>query len=393
MNWYIKIAIVYIARVLLRIFYIFPIKNNRIIFSAYEGLSYTCSPKYIFEYINEKDEDKWDYVWCLNDYNQIPERYRGVTKTVKFLSVRHIYYLITSKVIISNVGIEPIIPKRDKQIFINTWHGGGAYKRVRYNSAIFSKAQSIYGKFMQKIRKKGTDYVISSCQAFTKEMSKSFNIDEHCFIPIGMPRNDFLIRNDNKFNECLRNKIAKQYGIDTDKLWVLYAPTFRGAYRKQENIDNQICNEKIVNSLKDRFGKDIILLARAHINPVGNEELSNKNIKDVTLYSDMQELLASIDILITDYSSSIWDFSLTNRPGFLFTPDLDEYDSTMGFYTPIEQWPYPYAQNIDDFCNIIESYSPMVALQKIKNHHLILGSFEKGTACDSIYKIIKSHTK
>lgn len=390
MNWYIKIAIVYVARVLLRILHVFPIKNNRIIFSSYEGLSYTCNPKYIFEDIYEKDGNKWDYIWCLNNYEQIPDQYREFTKTVKFLSIRHIYYLTTSKVIISNVGIEPVIPKRENQIFINTWHGGGAYKRVQYNSAIFSKAQSIYGKFMQKIRKKGTDYVISSCQAFTKEMSKSFNIDEHCFIPIGLPRNDFLIKNDIKFNECLRNKIAEQYGLDTGKLWVLYAPTFRGAYRKQENIDNQICNERVVTSLKNRFGKEILLLVRAHINPEGNAELNNKNIKDVTLYPDMQELLASIDILITDYSSSIWDFSLTKRPGFLFTPDLDEYNGTMGFYTPIEQWPFPYAQNIDEFCNLIESYDPTTALEKIKNHHILLGSFEAGTACEDLYKTIIS---
>lgn len=123
MKHYLKIVTIFFLRILLRAFYVFPVKKNRILFSSFEGKNYGCNPKYIYEYMYKHWGDSYEYVWCLNDSSSLPLEYKATC--VRFLSMSHLYYLLTSKAIISNMGIEPMFPKRKKQLFINTWHGGG----------------------------------------------------------------------------------------------------------------------------------------------------------------------------------------------------------------------------------------------------------------------------
>ena len=126
---YIKIIIVYVMRIVLRIFYIFPINNKKIIFISYSGKQYSCNPKYIFEYIYKKFGNEFQYIWCLNNKNKLPESCKKV-RIVKYLSLEYIFASMTSKFIINNAHIDPIFPFRKDQITIHTWHGGGAYKTV-----------------------------------------------------------------------------------------------------------------------------------------------------------------------------------------------------------------------------------------------------------------------
>ncbi len=145
-----KLVSTLIARMLLKAGYIFPVKRTRVLFSSYEGRQYTCNPKYIFEGMINQFGDRYEYIWVLNNKNQLPEKYRSRVNTVSFLSCRHIYYMLTSGIIISNLGIEPIFPKRRCQKFINTWHGGGAYKRVSVDMNMFGAVEKYY---MRKVRK------------------------------------------------------------------------------------------------------------------------------------------------------------------------------------------------------------------------------------------------
>lgn len=367
-------------------FYVFPVKGNRIIFSAYEGRAYTCNPKSISQAIHDNDKE---IIWCLNDPTLLSKEFSDV-RTVKFLSVKHIYYLLTSKVIVSNLGIEPFIPKRKNQVFINTWHGGGAYKRVSSNLNVFNKSEKKYTAKLRDLRKRDTDYFLSSSEAFSKVMVEDMHVPQCVMIPTGMPRNDILINPDKSLAGMLRTKIAKEYNLPQEAFWVLYAPTFRGTYRNQKHIDNQIINEKVIKSFRKRFGKDTIILNRAHISKEGTTMESGDICRDVTQYQDMQELLLACDVLITDYSSSVWDFALTLKPGFLFVPDLKEYENTIGFYTPFNEWPFQYAENVNDLCNLIESYDEIEGANKCKRHIELLGSFESGEATNKVVELIEN---
>lgn len=391
MNPYLKTIIVLSARVFLRLGYIFPVKKNRIIFSSYEGMQYTCNPKYIFEGIHSKYGDKYEYIWALNDSKMLPEIFIDDVKTVKYLSIKHIYYLLTSGTLVSNLGIEPILPKRKKQIFINTWHGGGAYKVVSSDMNMFSKSERFYIRQMRKIRKKGTDIFLSSCRKFTEISSRDFDIDVECFVPSGMPRNDRFFHTDDEKKVSFRKLFLSKYNIPEDNLLVLYAPTFRGSHRKQACIDNDVCSKRIENSLKERFGKPVTFLFRSHISK-GNTQLLNADSDvhavNLTKYPDMQDLLEVSDVLITDYSSSIWDYCITGKPGFLYTPDLKEYLADRGFYTSIDSWPYPYANTIRELCECITRFDDYNNRNKIIIHQNDLGSYENGNAIEMIVDII-----
>ena len=115
------------------------------------------------------------------------------------------------------------------------------------------------------------------------------------------------------------------------------------------------------------------------------------NVIDLTHYPDMQDLLDLADILITDYSSSIWDFSFTGKPGFLYIPDSTEYIEERGFYLPFSQWPFPYSGTIDGLCTLLASYSTEENHKRTSAHQNLLGSYECGYATGKIVDIIVKH--
>lgn len=393
MNSYLKIGIVYCVRNILKLLHILPVKKRQILFSAYEGMAYTCNPKYIFESLMETDDTGFKYIWCLNDKNYLPEKYHNCVKTTKFLSFSHIYYLITSGVIISNVGIEPIIPKRKSQIFINTWHGGGAYKRVSFDMGVYTKSEQYYIKCMRSLRRKDTDFFLSSCRKFTDVSSIDFDIESSRFVSCGLPRNDRFFSENEYLRKTLRRKICMEYRLDQYALLVLYAPTYRGTYRMQQQIDRQVCSQRVISAFSERFGRNVIMLFRSHIskNVISESKDTNSDITvvDVTEYPDMQDLLDIADVLITDYSSSIWDYSITQKPGFLYMPDINSYGIERGFYTPLDKWPYPYAENISSFCQLILDYDEEKSHAKIKAHQNLLGSYEQGNSNQIVLRLLK----
>ncbi len=394
MIFFIKYIIVLLARFTLRIFYIFPVHRKRILFSAYCGISYTCNPKYIFETLFHQKQTDFEYIWVLNDHNMLPSEFIGKVKTVKFLSPMHLYYLLTSGMIISNLGIEPIVPKRKKQTFMNTWHGGGAYKRVSTDLNMISRAERYYMRKMRQLRSRCTDYVLSSCRRFTEVSSKDFAIDSNVYVSCGSPRNDRLFNTAPEKWTHKRNLFCQKHNIDQNSLLVLYAPTFRGPYRNPHYINNDVCNEAVISAFRKRFGKNVVFLYRKHISKNNGGNATNSPcMLDVTQVPDMQDLIEIADVLITDYSSSIWDYCLTGKPGFIYAPDLSQYSHDRGFYTHIGRWPYPYAETISGLCDLIDTWSEEENKVRIETHKKELGSYECGHASKTAAKIVSAATE
>lgn len=110
----------------------------------------------------------------------------------------------------------------------------------------------------------------------------------------------------------------------------------------------------------------------------------DKEIVDVSSYEDMQELIYASDVVISDYSSCIWDVSLTGKPCFIYATDLKKYKKDRDFYTPISEWPFPVAENMEELINNINIFDENTYRLDIVNHHKKLGSFENGKACEQI---------
>lgn len=347
-----------IVRSLLKILYVFPVKRNRIIFIAFHGKAFTCNPKYIYEELVKEYGEKYEYIWVLNDKKKEDEHMR----VVKNKSLGFFFYVLTSKVIVSNNGLGTYIPKRKNQMFINTWHGGGAYKRV-----------DIADKDAVKIFSEQTDVFLSSCSKFTEVMSETLQIPKIKFLECGMPRNDLFFST----HKSIKEKVRQCYSLKSDEKLVLYAPTFRGNINAGY-FENELNIEKCLDALEKRFGGKWRFAFRSHYFVNGNN--AKENYIDMTNYDDMQELLYTADFFITDYSSTIWDYSLMNKPGCLFVPDIEEYAKDRNFYTDPDTWAFSLAKTNLELEKIILNYNINKGLEKIKIHQEILGIKETGRA-------------
>jgi CDP-glycerol glycerophosphotransferase len=366
----------------------FPVKKNKIIFSSFEHCIYFCNPKYIFLNLYEKLPEL-AYIWCLNkNYPELSNFINIVT--IKNNTLPYIYHILTSKVIITNISLRSFLPYRKNQIIINTWHGGGAYKKVGPANNLIGKKSFWKRKCLMEfspLANKNITYFISSCKAFTDAMHESYYIPYNKFLPIGMPRNDIFFSDNKELVISIRNKL----NIPLNSGVLLYAPTHRSGADSALGIMSRTIEglnlDKLKKVLEEKFNKIFIILFRGH--PGYKNKLVWDGSINVSSYNDMQELLLITDVLITDYSSCIWDFSLNKKPCFLFTPDLDQYLQERGFYTPIEQWPYPIARTNEELCINILNFNKTEYDAKVKKHHDDLGSYEKGTATSKVTEILQ----
>ena len=284
---------------------------------------------------------------------------------------------------ISNNAISAKIPVRKSQYIINTWHGGGAFKKVGID--IDNKVNGV-DREMLKISAKQTSIFLASSEEFYNGTGKGNCIPQEKVCYVGMPRNDILFA-DNTIKNDINKRVRQYFNISTEKI-LLYAPTFRGEIGSTDNIKGEEFDWDIIKkALSERFPGEWRLMFRGHYHSK-NSIIGVDGMIDASSYPDMQELLITSDALITDYSSVIWDYSLMDKPAFLYCPDLDNYKNERDFYTPIENWPYLYATNNSDISKIILNYSHNKTNIRRKKYHEQMHGFENGRATDEIVDVI-----
>jgi len=364
-------------RIVLKVLWIFPVRKKRLLFVSLSGKQYSCNPKYIFEHLYRKYGTRLEYGWCLNDH--IVCLPFDKIKCFKNRSIRYIFYAMTTRVYITNDVVNPYIPFRKSQVIINTWHGGGGYKA----SGSISVDKNTYSdiRFRLKTAAHDVTYFVSSSELFTARISENFFIDKRKFLPIGMPRNDLFFQNTVNTDE-----IKKKLNINNDCGIAIYIPTFRGSLQNPcapKNFDIAL----LIETLGKKYNKQFVVLYRIH-NKI-EKHAAIENAVDVSSYPDVQELLCAADVLISDYSSVMWDFSLTYKPCFVYAPDLADYKNERDFSTPIETWPYPVAQTNEELRDNILHFCPAAYKAAVEKHHRDLGSYEQGTATEAICRIIE----
>lgn len=369
---------VFVIRLLMRVFRVFPVNRKKIFFSSFEGKSITCNPKYIFDELQKRHGNKLVYVWELNGSCE------KEFKTVKHNSLSYMFHIMTAKILITNTGISAVFPLRKKQIVINTWHGSGAYKKVGKDIS-----QKINGtsEYRTNLSNKSLTHFISGCGKFTEVMSNALGLDKSKFLPIGMPRNDCLVKGVGA--EDIK-RIKSKIGVSEHVKIVLYAPTFRGATSQaQENTVTFEVNN-VIKALKERFGGDWIFAYRGHY-LVKSEFANNVNCIDLSDYDNTQELLLASEVLISDYSSVIWDYSLTLKPCFLFCNDLSQYKDERDFYVPITEWGFPIATDEAELYSRVAEFDNNDYVAKMEKHHNDLVSYETGVATEKVCGIVEQH--
>ncbi len=370
------------------------VKDRTVLYESYHGKSMTGNPYAMYLYmINDKRFEDYTHIWILEDTTKTRELKN--TKFIKRNSLKNAYHLLTSKYLINNTTFLPFVNKRKKQIYINTWHGTplktlGKDIKISYGNAI-----NVTKNLLQ------TDYFISPNKYTTDIFLRSNDIDTLYpgkIIENGYPRNDLLFLDDTQ-----KINLKKDLNIDNNKKTILYAPTFRGSHLDAESND-QIFIDFII-SLNRRFADTYNILTKLH----HIDHKSDIEIEHVPRNIDTNELLSIVDVLITDYSSTAFDFIPLKRPIIYYAFDLEAYSQDRGFYFDIQEMPGALCQtenlvmeqikNIDTFMpNHVSEY--MNTLKKFCKYEdgnvtekIIETIFFNNPRDTNIFKIPKSNKK
>ena len=362
------------------------VKKSRIICSSYDYTKYACNPRAFTEYLLKEHDGEYEIYWCFKTGIEVPNLPKEI-KIIRWRTLKYFYVINTAGFIFSNMRLgrwRTYLIKRKEQKYIMMWHSSMSVKKVEKDA---ENSLSEYYIKAAKYDSSNCDLMISGCQFRTKIMKNSFWYDGD-ILEKGTPRNDVLFTANGKE---IRDKVFKKYNIPHN-VKILYAPTFRKDYGlscyKLDWFDT-------FSLLEKKFGGTFYVLFRLHPNfqrlNVDLTKYTNERIIDVTGYHDMQELISISDILVTDYSSSIFDFMLLNKPCFIYATDSETYDR--GTYIKLEDLPFPLASNNDELLNVIREFNLEKFSDNVKAfNNNIIRTYENGKACFELYKWMQNNS-
>lgn len=356
----------------------FPLHENKVYLTNFNGRGFADNQKYIAKELLSREKE-YHLVWLLQNPKEqkLPEKITAV-KTGTF---REIYHMATSKFWINNVRFNQYFKKRKGQFYIQTWHAGLGFKRIEKDVEDTLSKEYIA---MAKKDSAAIDLIVSNGPFMTNHFRRIFWYDGE-FLEKGHPRNDIFYTAGKKERE----EIYRRLGIESHIKTVLYAPTFRADYGLSAyNMDY----ERVLKVLKRKFGGEWKLLVRLHPNLFDKFDelnLKNERILNVSAYSDMQELLFACDVMITDFTSAMFEFAVMDKPCFLYASDLEEYMKERGLIT-LDEVPFPKSSTNEELEEIIMEYEPEAYFEKV--HEFMADKCcDKGIGAKSVVDWMEEH--
>lgn len=367
-----------IVRLLLqKIFSFFPLQD-KIVFENFRGRGMGDDPKYIALALLKRQKNI-KLIWLCN---QVHEEYpKGITP-VKYRGIRSIYELSTAKVWVYNTKDGFKIPKRLGQFYIQTWHASMGLKKVEKDAGLSIS----YQKYLAKDAAM-TDLMYSNNNEYLRLYKNSFWYNGPV-IRSSLPRMSLLLDPQKSFSSYKR--VREFYKLPTNCRIILYAPTFRDG----EDLSVYKFNyEALINAANERYGAGHVLLIRLHPKLAIQKDFFSykENVIQASDYPDMQELLAATNILISDYSSSIFDFGATEKPVILYAPDLETYlTKDRGMYFSPAELPFPLTHNEKELCEAIIHFNEFCYKQRKEAFYKFIGYSDDGKGDEHIADIIIS---
>ena len=307
------------------------IDENLIFFESFHG-KYNNNPKYIYEKMMEMGYDKkYKFVWSLenddgNPDDELSEDLIPRNPIIVSSDEEDYYkYLAISKYRVNNATFLKTIDNRKETVYLQTWHGT-PLKRLGKDINVENPGVS-WNHFNKEV--KTWDYLISANEFSTKTFKRAFSYKNQV-LELGYPANDIFYQD----NEEKINNLKERYNIPKDKKIILYAPTFRDD--KLDDDGNRIFELELdLERLYDEFNEDYFLIIKTHYVVSKNLNIDSKMSDfaiDLSDHDDIHELYIISDILITDYSSTFFDYAHSKRPILFFMTDLEEYINSRGVY-------------------------------------------------------------
>ncbi|MCR5322094.1 MAG: CDP-glycerol glycerophosphotransferase family protein [Lachnospiraceae bacterium] len=383
------------------LFRIFPIQKKRVVLCNVWGFG--DNTKWIAKALRRAD--KSTEVIFVTDRSATEHVPKGI-RVVQNNTPRAVYYLATAHVWVDCNRKESYIVKRSGQIYIQTWHGSLPLKKLEADHTGLSE------EYMQNALRDSrmTDLCLSNGEFMNDIYRKAFGYE--CEIQItGSARLDPLIRPNVKRVVRTKKMIAslvkpdgKSWSVQDEKgqteqdeesrssqdgsyegiKIAVYAPTYRENGGSPALPDFEIVRKK----LEERFGGEFIIVVRVH--PLVRSKLKNcgSRVVDGSFFGDLYELLEASDVLITDYSNTMFEFAYAQRPVFLYADDVEAYEAERGFYFDYGALPFPHSSTTDELCSEIEDYSAFDYKNEQRTFFENIGIREDGKASRRIAELI-----
>lgn len=325
--------IVYIS--LYKLFCIFNrLDDNKVLFLSASRASLTGNFKFVYDEI--KKRKKYEINMMLKSNLKIKYSIKQKIKLVRLISTSKYIFLDDFYPMIYALKL------RKGTELIQLWHAMGAFKTVGY-----SRMNKEGGPSKHSLTHKNYTGTIVSSESIRENYAEAFGISIDKVHALGVPRTDIFFNE--KYAERIKNKLYKKYPILKEKKVILFAPTFRGNGQKSAHYNFEWFDLK---KFSETFNKDYVCIFKLHpfIKNKPDYDIENDPFYiDLTSEREINDLLFVTDILITDYSSVIFEYSFFKKPVIFFTPDLEEYKNSRDFYYPLEKYTYgEVAKNFDE---------------------------------------------
>lgn len=315
-------------------------RRDLAVFESNVGRAAADSPRAIYDELMARGADL-DVVWSTRDTFR-PRDLR--TRKVEPGSPAFHWALARARWWVNNQNFGPRLTRPRGTTYLQTWHGT-PLKRMQFD-AVSTKGRK--KGYLERVAAKTATWssLVSPSPYATEAFRSAFRYDGPV-LEVGYPRNDVLVTSAAERGDLARRRL----GIAPGARVVLYAPTFRDDVTKGNGFgwDGVLDWAALVDGLAD----DTVILVRRHSVVRGSlkipAELGHR-VRDVSAYPDTQDLLCLADVLVTDYSSVMFDHALLDRPIVLFCYDLEHYrDELRGFYLDLEaEAPGPIARTQDE---------------------------------------------
>lgn len=246
-------------------------------------------------------------------------------------------------------------PRKGSRL-VQLWHGCGAFKKFSYSTrnSKWGLESKLFDRY--KVHKSYTD-IIASGEFIIPEYKEAFNADDGVIKVLGVPRTDVYF--DESFIKAQKEILLKAYPAFRGKKLVLWAPTFRGNNMRSSYNDKAIDFVKLASALDDNtvfliklhpFASSVLTFSDEEKKAIGDKII---NISDTV---STETALCSADVVITDYSSLIFEYALLSRPMIFYAYDLDEYEKERGFYYDYRSFvPGKIAKTTDELIDCIQN--------------------------------------